>query len=267
MKNLHKTLFVLAIPVVFLFFTGEVLYPTGSPGGRSGSPGDGGHTCTDCHAGTSIAQEVLIYSPELMMSGYSAGQTYNMFVIGYDENAVKYGFEATAEDNSNNKVGTFTPGFGGFTQTILNAKSITHTLLGTTPIADTGTVWMFQWTAPAELAGDINFYVAVNAANGNGNNSGDQIYTSSFMTTPATGVSEKRNLLSWSVFPNPSNGNVTFKNTESVKNKTLSILNIAGQLVSQQEILNDIQSLDLSSLEKGVYFVRFDGETQRLIIH
>jgi len=267
MKRFYNALFVLAIPAIFLFFTSEMLYPTGSPGGRSGSPGDGGHTCTDCHSGTPIAEELLILSSDLLISGYNPGETYGMFVIGIDPDAAKFGFEATAEDNSNNKVGTFSAGFGGFNQTILNNTAITHTLLGTTPIADTGTIWMFDWTAPTEGVGDITFYTAVNAVNGNGSTSGDQVYTSFFVASPSTGVSENSKILSWSVFPNPSNGNVTFRNSKRDQNSMLTILNLTGQTVWQQEIANNMQRLDLSNLDKGVYFVRFADETQRLIIH
>ena len=38
--------------------------------------------------------------------------------------------------------------------------------------------WLWTWTAPAAGAGDVTFYVASNAANNNGNTSGDVIYVS-----------------------------------------------------------------------------------------
>ena len=266
MKNAYKTILVFAIPAIFLIFTSEVLYHTGSPGGKTGSPGDGGHNCTDCHAGTAIQSDLLIYSPELLSSGYAPGQTYDMFVVGYDPDAAKYGFEATAEDGNNNKTGTFTAGVGGLNQTILNGSAITHTALGITPIADTGTVWMFQWTAPTESAGDITFYTAVNAVNGNGNINGDQVYTSNFMVSPQTGLAENSKKLSWSVYPNPGNGVVSFNNTSEGQSEILTIVNLAGQTVWSQQIDSQTQSLDLNNLEKGVYFIRFGNGTQRFII-
>jgi uncharacterized protein (TIGR03437 family) len=43
----------------------------------------------------------------------------------------------------------------------------------------------FNWTPPAEATGEITVYVAANAANGNGQNSGDTIYTSNLKLTAA----------------------------------------------------------------------------------
>ncbi|HRX96862.1 MAG TPA: hypothetical protein P5514_07945 [Bacteroidales bacterium] len=48
MKRIYNLLIIIAVPALFLLFTSEVLYHTGSPGGKTGSPGDGGHNCTDC---------------------------------------------------------------------------------------------------------------------------------------------------------------------------------------------------------------------------
>lgn len=45
--------------------------------------------------------------------------------------------------------------------------------------------WAFHWKAPAQSAGRITFYVAANAANNNGSESGDLIYTTSASTQPA----------------------------------------------------------------------------------
>jgi len=36
--------------------------------------------------------------------------------------------------------------------------------------------WRFNWTAPSVSDGDVFFYGAFNAANGDGSNSGDKIY-------------------------------------------------------------------------------------------
>src|SRR6185295_9832956 len=50
--------------------------------------------------------------------------------------------------------------------------------------------WSFQWKAPAIDKGQLCFYLASNCANGNGQSSGDHIYTTSLCINPesATGV-------------------------------------------------------------------------------
>ncbi len=83
MKKKYNLLFVLAIPAIFVVFTSGVLYPDGSPGGRTGSPGDNGANCTGCHTGTPITQEYWIVGSELIVSGYEVGQTYDIIVTGY----------------------------------------------------------------------------------------------------------------------------------------------------------------------------------------
>jgi hypothetical protein len=267
MKKFYNVLLVLAIPTAFLLLTSEIMSSGGSPGGRTGSPGDGGANCTACHSSTPINQEYWVFSSEMMINGYEPGQTYNVMVYGLDSDADKFGFEATAEDNSGNKVGTFDAGFTGMTQTINNSKAITHTALGTTPLADTGTVWFFSWTAPATNVGDITFYAAINAANGNNATSGDQIHLSQSTYPHSTvGVDDYLSRDDFSIFPNPSSGIIQIKNNP-LKETEVSIVNLMGQIVYSREISENESKIDLSELEKGIYFVTIGRSTQRIILH
>ena len=266
MKRFYNILFVFAIPVVFVFLTSGVLFHSGSPGGKTGSPGDGGQNCTGCHTGSPAQnQELWLYGPELLLGGYSPGQTYDIFVLGLDDNANKFGFEATAEDAGGNKVGTFQAGFGGFNQTISNSKAITHTALGSTPVADTGTVWFFSWTAPATNVGNITFYAAINAANGNGNNQGDQIHLTQFAVSPSVGIKDVEAAGQFSIYPNPSTGLITISGNTADKNR-LDILNLSGQLIYSQEVTGSDIKVDLSSLGKGIYIARLGQSSQQFVI-
>jgi hypothetical protein len=268
MKKLYNLLLVLGLPAVFLVFTSGVMYHSGSPGGKTGSPGDNGANCTGCHAGTAINQELWIVSPELILSGYTSGQTYSVIVTGHNANASKFGFEATAEDNSGNKVGSFTADVFGFTQTINNNKAITHTSTGSVPLSDTATVWSFSWTAPATSTGPITFYVAVNTANGNGQNSGDQINLSQFSFSPSTvGVAENEKEDGFRVYPVPSSGVINITNGDYTAENRISIMNLSGQLVYQDELVSEYKKLDISHLEKGIYLVKIGTSTQRIILH
>ena len=116
MKKFYNVIFVLAIPALFLILTSESDKLNGSPGGKTGSPGDGGANCTGCHAGTPVTEEFWINSSELMTTGYQSGQEYNIIVVGVDPDANKFGFEATAESSTGAKVGTFSPGPMGVKQ-------------------------------------------------------------------------------------------------------------------------------------------------------
>ncbi|MCB2219268.1 MAG: T9SS type A sorting domain-containing protein [Bacteroidetes bacterium] len=265
MRKHYNLLFILSIPALFLLFTSEVLYHTGSPGGKTGSPGDNGNNCTDCHSGTPVTEDFWIYSPELLTTNYVPGQTYSMFVIGVDADANKIGFEATAEDASGNKVGTFMAGGMGFTQTLNGGTSITHTALGSTPIADTGTIFVFNWTAPPTNVGEITFYAAVNTANGNGSTSGDQIHLSQFVPGSINvGISENKED-DLKIFPNPSEGIVNISKN-SVSESDLTVLNVNGQVVFKEKTNGKQTKIDLSFLKKGVYFIQIDQSTRRIIL-
>jgi Secretion system C-terminal sorting domain len=59
------------------------------------------------------------------------------------------------------------------------------------------------------------------------------------------------------VYPNPTSTSITI---ETITKGSLSIHNISGQQLLQQEITEPKTQLDISSLPSGVYFVRVTGE-------
>ena len=63
---------------------------------------------------------------------------------------------------------------------------IEHTSAGTRNGTKNGAAFQFDWTPPASNAGPVTFYVAGNAANGDGTSAGDHIYTSSVQLNPLT---------------------------------------------------------------------------------
>jgi len=114
-----------------------------------------------------------------------------------DPDQRRWGFEATARLNSNpenGQAGDLTP-VDNFTQVICEDNApkpcatgvmfITHTAVGSRNGTPNGATFQFDWTPPATNAGPVTFYVAGNAANGNGSPTGDQIYTSSVQLTAA----------------------------------------------------------------------------------
>ncbi len=265
MKKFYNVILVLAFPALFLLFTAESSTSNGSPGGKTGSPGDGGANCTNCHSGEAFNQELWIYSPELLASGYQSGQTYNIIVIGLSETANKFGFEATAESSDGTKVGTFAPGPMNLNKLTNNNKAVTHTAAGTFPLSPgEGTSWFFTWTAPATSTGMITFYAAINAANGNGANTGDQINLSSFSVSPAVGISENNSIESILVYPNPASGKVTIQ-SQNLSGR-IEVLNLHGQIIYSTETTDQITTIDVSGYQKGIYFIRIGNETQRLIV-
>ena len=113
----------------------------------------------------------------------TTGKSYDITVThaNADQTRVRWGFQLTALDASEERAGTLQP-LDGLTQVLDNQgpfpdpQYIEHTSQGTFPGQQNGASWTFRWTAPAEDVGPVTFYVAGNQANGDGNTSGDNIY-------------------------------------------------------------------------------------------
>lgn len=170
MKKINLLLCVLLIPAALVFFA----YSSGSPGGKTGSPGDGGANCTDCHTGDPDNVTGWII-PNIPTDGYDPGQTYDVTAIGNHPDVVLFGFELTVEDGQGLKAGTLNITDPLQTQLTNGQNAVTHTSDGNTPV-NNQKVWNMSWTAPAEGTGDVVFYASFNAGNGDGTTSGDVVY-------------------------------------------------------------------------------------------
>ncbi len=179
MKKTKLLLYILFIPAIIMF----IGFSTGSPGGKTGSPGDGGVNCTECHTGTPVPVDGWINS-NIPPEGYVPGQSYTVTAIGNHTGVVRFGFELTSEDASGAKVGTLSIADPLQTQYTNSQHAITHTIDGITP-AGNMKVWNMNWQAPPTNIGDITFYASFNAADGSSTITGDVIYLST-LTVPPT---------------------------------------------------------------------------------
>jgi hypothetical protein len=260
MKKAYSFLIVLSLPIALLLFS----YVSGSPGGKTGSPGDNGSTCTDCHAGTAQSQLSWI-SSTIPVEGYTAGETYQITATGTHAGVVKFGFELTSEDMMGAKTGVFTITDANRTKLANGGKSVTHKNTGVTPTGNSNS-WTVDWTAPQ--SGSVTFYAAFNAANGNGNTSGDIIYTSSMMVSQLvlnpqiTGIDPDHAPLDFS-------GNLTIMGEDTqwtdgvgeilfVKHDDPAMLFSASEIVIESNTLLTVSIMIPTSLTIGVYDVYVD---------
>jgi len=258
MKKLYFIISVIAIPLALVLYG----YSTGSPGGKTGSPGDGGSTCIDCHAGTATAKSGWI-TTDVPASGYLQGETYTITATGTHEGVVLFGFELSAENDMGNKFADFTLVNSDETKFTNANQAVTHTSGGTTPSGDSRT-WTVEWTAPSGSEGDITFYAAFNAANGNGNTSGDVIYTSETTVSPNTVGIEELLAQSVAVYPNPVDKVLNFGFNGDFRAQQAVVFNQAGQQVRNFN-LNGKTTVDVSGLEQGLYFVRLSDQQQSTV--
>jgi hypothetical protein len=151
------------------------------PIGRTGAPGEG--TCADCHSGGSYSGQILFELENGTITEYTPGQTYTITFTS-DFNAPRFGFSITALNASNQPAGDFTVLNNDNTSkavAVNNRQYIGH------KNANDNNVWEFEWTAPASDVGNVIFYYAINAANGDGATGGDYIELGTASLTPAAG--------------------------------------------------------------------------------
>jgi len=191
-------------------------YYYGPNPGASGAPKDqyGAQACaaSGCHTGTAVNG-----GGGKVTAAFSGGMTYTpggapitITVTVTDPKNVKYGFQMSSRTSSSDaQAGTFS--FGATVQNLLilcsdptdqpqNVPSglgnngidcpsstplefISHyyaaaALVGSSP-------YTFTWTPPSSNVGNIIFYVAGNAVNGDGTDAGDHVYTAQYTMTPA----------------------------------------------------------------------------------
>jgi hypothetical protein len=156
---------------------------------KTGSARFGENSCTQCHGGTANSG-----SGKLELTGvppaYVQGQTYNLRLTLEQKDQRRWGFELATRTKDGVQAGTLQVGPDGFTQIKLDAgvQFIEHTSLGTRAGTPDGPVnFDFAWKAPDSNVGEVFFSVAGNAANNDGTNTGDFIYTKEESSSSQTG--------------------------------------------------------------------------------
>jgi len=266
MKN---TLLIIIIAIgSFTLLTSELGNFGGSPGAKTGSPGDEGNTCTQCHGGTASLQEEWLVS-NIPATGYVPGEIYTITATGTHTGVSRFGFETTAEDSNNDKTGTFIITNETENKLTNNNSSVTHKSAGTTPNGDSRS-WSFDWTAPDAGTGEVTLYAAFNAANGDGGTSGDVIYKTTMSTSEDIGTfvaSNPDNESLIRVFPNPFTNKLSINISGTDANVSgLKVFNSIGNQVYSQDRFLDNENISIAAPDflTGVYYavIYFDDGTK-----
>ncbi|KGL64051.1 endonuclease [Polaribacter sp. Hel1_85] len=76
----------------------------------------------------------------------------------------------------------------------------------------------------------------------------------------STASVENTILNSFKMYPNPINGNKLYFNL--IKNVNINIYNVLGKLIKTEKVNTNNNSIDISSLSKGVYLVKINSENE-----
>ena len=186
------------VPSVVLLYA----YSSGPEVRHTAAPGDDPLSCTTagCHNGTPLngggGNVIVKFAGGLT---YTPGVQQTFTIVVSDPQARVYGFQMTARlesDLAKGQAGDFTAG----TQQFVLCDDNTNVRTATRPCPPNYPVQFIEhsdpfrtntisvlWTPPAANVGNIHIYVAANAANADGNNTGDHIYTASYTLTPQAG--------------------------------------------------------------------------------
>lgn len=178
-----KLLLSLTLIGSLVFFTSSQMSDNGKAG-RTDSPGENNCT-TGCHSTYTLnsgSGSVSIQSAGTPGFKYTPGQTYNMSVTVAQAGIGLFGVGIEALIASGDNAGTLN--ITDLASTAIKTSSavipfvrrnIVQTLNGGQ--SQNSKVFNFSWTAPAAGTGDVTFYFAGVAANGNGTKIGDWVYT------------------------------------------------------------------------------------------
>jgi hypothetical protein len=222
----------------------------GSPGGKTNSPMDG-QNCTACHAGSiNSGQGSVTISSDIPASGYIPANTYTITVESSHPSYTKYGFELTAE-SFGNKTGGFTIVNSSQTKLINGGNAVTHKIGGT--LGSASKTWSVNWTAPATGNITVDFYATSVTANGNSQNSGDNVYTAQYSVVEEGFPTGAINNVSTDI-------EVTFNGSELIINGTsslmaLNVYDIKGKLISNQYEVQLPSTINTINLSAGIYIV------------
>ena len=267
-----KRYLLITLAIIFVALLGMSLIPSssGSPGGRTGSPGDSKITCSACHGGSAISKEGWIIT-DIPKTGYIPGQEYTIVLSGENQGSARFGFELTAEFSNNAKTGGFATGDNAQVKVLGGGNSVTHTSQG---IAASGGAksWTFKWTAPETGSGAISFYASLNGANGDGSSSGDMIFTTNLknIIQDISTVEDIPILTTLNLYPNPTDDILFFSIDGLIKENTrLVIVSVTGaELYS--EVFEESQvglelEIPVSDFQQGTYIVTLYSEGQRIV--
>lgn len=137
---------------------GAFAYPSGSPAGYTGSPGDANH-CVSCHGGSSATVSGWLTS-NIPSSGYTAGAVYN--ITATVSGSGKKGFEVSPQNIAGTQLGTLAAGTNS--HLVGGTKYVTQNSSGS---SSSTVIYNFSWTAPVAGTGPVTFYGAFTVGKSN----------------------------------------------------------------------------------------------------
>lgn len=165
----------------------------GPPPQRTGAPSEQTCAISGCHTGSAVNSGAgTLTLTGLPANGYTEGQALTLTVTINQAGRSRFGFSLTALDSQGRRAGTLDR--TEVNRTLIQNSAVGQNLrqyishgfpAGPIPNGTNQSSWTFRWTPPAANTGTVTFFFAGNAANFNGSETGDLIYTRNATVQPA----------------------------------------------------------------------------------
>ncbi len=147
-----------------------------------------------------------------------------------------------------------------FSQTIgLSPLSPMNIYVNINVIYNDGNQEVFSLTDDNDITFNGENTIVINAVNGTTEIDIDDIRKIIFQQTEGIGNNKSADI---SIFPNPAYNSLTISGIEH--NKTLTIYAMDGHAIINTDVMNN-DVIDISSLAKGIYFIKIDNTIQKLL--
>jgi len=258
--------FVLIISLVMISAIQKPL-SGGAPSASSGAPDEQTCAMTTCHDDNSLnsgTAMLKIEIPEIV----NEGENVPVKILISDIGKVRFGFQVTALDDMNKKVGEFiltdsvrTQIIGG-SNTLPEREYLTYTYNGT-QVQKTGyTEWNGEWKSPLKK-GKVTFYVAAVSANNDGEDKGDMVYTTSknLVVSHTTNTKTIHNLKDIGL--SVQGLHLTITNPHYNFINTISIVDMEGKTILNKSVKNADSKMfiELPEMASGIVVVTLHNTT------
>lgn len=244
----------------------------GAPSGHSGGAYENGQTCatTGCHTGTAQYRDSLIAVIDLPADGYRSGKNYEVKVSVTESGINKFGFQASAQNASGSPIGKLTDADNNPAiqeQNLSNIYyAITHTMDGNTG-SNNAKTWTMNWESPATTGQGAAFlFVAVNAANGNNQATGDLILFDTLVIEESlfNSIDLETTNDPIKIFPIPAKDHLNIETGDNFPLTQFQIFDLQGKTVMEgAPVFATKKKIDISGLKKGSYLIFLsDGESK-----
>jgi len=225
----------------------------------TGAPGDTNRTCASsgCHSSGAFEPDpklTLTDDDGNIIVQYIPGQTYNArLTIETTGNPSRFGFQMVSLGESDVPLNNW-ENFGNDIQevTIGDRVYLEHRMPSSSSEFET------QWVAPEAGSGDVSFYFAVNAANGNGGSTGDGGANDRLVISELT--SSTTNLLEESITLYPTATQDWLNISSQGRDLNYSIFDWNGQRIHSANLMDNQSTIDVSQYQKGLYFITFQKD-------